>query len=444
MKSLTLISPAPRYFLPLVNDRNFFSRLRNLPQLGLLALEALTPSSWSVDIIDERVDNFDPDKIDSPLVGITTMTYMAPRAFEIARMLKKRGKTVILGGYFPTLTPDLARSEPSIDSIIIGRAELSWPKLLEDFSNGQLKSFYDIPFRQKNFKLPAINNTLFGKDKGYNSYISQVQATLGCKFCCKFCAIPHFHDNQFVMRDMDDLVEAVKNTPTKKILFVDDNILNNPTYLETLCDRIKPLSKEWVAQISMDIAKHKRLIKKMADSGCIWLNTGIETIAEKTIKAQQKWQNNVNAYLETINHIKGEGINLSAGIVLGFPDDPPDIFDLTGEFLDKASIDIMSFHIYCPYPGTPEYESYLQEGALLTQDLELYDTYHPIVKPEHFTPNEITENFKKLETEFYSMERVITRSVNNVRHLGIQGFIRTLVTGTQGAINIKRGIPTQP
>lgn len=444
MNSLALVAPAPEYFQPIAHKRNFFSRLQILPQHSLLALKALTPPNWSVEFIDERVDLFDPDKVEAPLVGITTMTYMAPRAFEIARQLKARNKTVALGGYFPTLTPDVALANPSVDSVVVGRAELSWPKLLADFSCGQLKPVYNHPFIQNNFTLPPVNNSLLGANKGYNSVISQVQASLGCKFNCRFCTIPHFHDNQYVMRNMDDIVNEVTIAPTKKVLFVDDNLFNNPSYLNDLCDRLKSLDKEWVAQVSMDIAKQKKLIQKMARSGCIWLNTGIETIHEKTIKAQNKWQNNINRYIETIKCIKDEGINISVGIILGFPEEPPDVFDLTEEFIHKANMDIIKFHIYCPYPGTPEFEYYKQQGDIITEDLQFYDTYHVIVRPKNFTPEKLAENYYRLEKNFFQPNQIFKRSIKNLSQFGLPCFARSLLTGTMGSINIWKGIPTQP
>ena len=103
MPSVALVAPAPLYFAPLAESRGLFANLRRLPRLGLLALEAVTPKTWAVEMIDERVERFDPDAIKADLVGITAMTYMAPRAFEMARALRIRGKTVVLGGYFPTI-----------------------------------------------------------------------------------------------------------------------------------------------------------------------------------------------------------------------------------------------------------------------------------------------------------------------------------------------------
>lgn len=443
-KRVALVSGAPRYFEPLRDRRDALSRLRRLPRLSLLALEAVTPPDWSVTIIDERVERFDPEQIEAPIVGITAMTYMAPRTFEMARMLKMHGKTVVLGGYFPTLSPQLALAEPSIDAIVVGRGENAWPKLLEDFEHGRLRRVYDEPFGEEGFSLPQVNYALTGPRRGYNGWLTQVQAGLGCKFSCKFCVIPDFHGESWVMRDIDDVVDEVARAPTRRILFVDDNLLNRPAYLHELCDRLRPLGKEWIAQVSMDIGTQPKLIAKMARAGCGWLNVGIESIHAATLDAQAKWQNDTKRYIATLRLLREHGISVSAGLVLGFPDEPRDVFDLTGELLDRAPIDITVFHLYTPYPGTQAHAELDANGQLLTHDLELYDTYHAIVRPRHFDPVELVERMEALEERFYRPHRVLRRAVRGLGSSGAQGLVRTLATGVEGFVNLRQGLPLHP
>lgn len=443
-RRVALVSPAPRYFAPLRDRRDPLSRLRRLPRLSLLALEAATPPEWEVEIIDERVERFDPDTIEADLVGITVMTYMAPRAFEIARLLKLRGKTVVLGGYFPTLSPDLALAEPAVDAVVVGRGERAWAELLTDFEVGRLRKVYERPFGEEGFTLPQYNAAMTSGAKGYNNVITQVQASLGCKFSCRFCVIPQFHGSRFVMRDVDDIVEEVAAAPTRRVLFVDDNLLNRPAWLHALCDKLRPLGKEWVAQVSMDIGTQPKLLEKMAKAGCGWLNVGIESLHTGTLEAQQKWQNDTRRYFETLDRIRDLGISLSTGMVLGFPHEPRDVFDVTGEFLDKANLDITIFHLYTPYPGSRDHAALEAEGRILTKDLELYDTYHVVVRPDAFSPEEVALHMERLEERFYQPRRILARAARGYRRGGHYDFARTLASGVQGLFNLKQGLPLHP
>jgi radical SAM superfamily enzyme YgiQ (UPF0313 family) len=83
--------------------------------------------------VNENYEDIDFGE-DVDIVGITCYTMTAPRVYEIADEFRKRGKTVILGGYHPTAMPEEAKQHA--DSVIKGMAELTWPRALEDFEKG--------------------------------------------------------------------------------------------------------------------------------------------------------------------------------------------------------------------------------------------------------------------------------------------------------------------
>ena len=443
LRSVTLISPAPSYFEALRDRRSPLTRMQRLPRQGLLALEAVTPKGWDVNIIDERIEPIVAENIDSPIVGITTMTYMAPRAFDLARQLKALGKTVVLGGFFPTLTPELALGEPSVDSIVIGRGEHAWPLLLTDFAHGCLKRKYRHPFGHHGYKLPQINFNLSGPDRGFNGWLTQVQTSLGCKFHCRFCAIPPFHTRQFALRDMDDVIDEVAHAPTQRIYFVDDNLLNHPEYLENLCDRLRPTQKGWSGQLSMDIRRYPQLLKKMRQSGCFWLHLGIESLDQATLKTQGKKQNHVENYLDTLNLIRDEGISVSAGMMFGFPTDSASVFEVTEKFLDRAGLDSVSFHFYTPFPGSSDYNRLAAEDQLVSQRLEDYDTYHVVVRTKNFTTEELREKVEALQYRFYRPYQVFKRMLRGLCN-GHSGIARTFAGGAMGYLNRRQGLPLHP
>src|SRR5215831_5370771 len=59
--------------------------------LTLTTLASLVPPEISaeVSIVDEGVDEIDPDRIEADLVGITAITGTAPRAYEISARLRQ-------------------------------------------------------------------------------------------------------------------------------------------------------------------------------------------------------------------------------------------------------------------------------------------------------------------------------------------------------------------
>jgi radical SAM superfamily enzyme YgiQ (UPF0313 family) len=239
---------------------------------------------------------------------------------------------------------------------------------------------------------------------------------------------------------MDDLVEEFENAPTQRIALIDDNLINSSAYLNTLCDRIEPLKKQWSAQVSMDVRGSRKLIKKMARAGCYWVHLGVESLDAATLQEQKKRQNDVAKYMETFKMFRDEGISVSTGIILGFPSDSRHVFERTQNFLNSAPLDAVSFHFYTCYPGYPEYRTLDEAGLLITRNFAHYDTYHPVVKTENFTTEELIDNLEALKREFYRPRQLIGRATKGLLN-GYPGVGRALAVGTMGHLNSRKGLP---
>src|SRR4030042_4503792 len=110
-----------------------------LQRVNLPLLAALTPPGHAVTIVDEA---FGPDDInqDVDLVGITVMTDVVPRAYDIADAYRRKAVKVVMGGIHPTVLPEEASEHA--DSVVVGEAEGIWPRLLSDAAWGQMQRLY--------------------------------------------------------------------------------------------------------------------------------------------------------------------------------------------------------------------------------------------------------------------------------------------------------------
>ena len=102
--------------------------------LPLTTVAALTPREHPVQIVDENVEALDFDA-DVDVVGVTFMTALAPRAYEIAREFQARGKVLVAGGYHATLCTQEAMQH--FDAVIAGDAEGAWPQALRGTDGGR-------------------------------------------------------------------------------------------------------------------------------------------------------------------------------------------------------------------------------------------------------------------------------------------------------------------
>ena len=153
------------------------------PNLTILTLAALTPKKYVVEVVDDTFEQINYDG-DYDLIGITAMTPTAPRAYEIADEFRKRGKTVVLGGWHPSVLPQEAQQHA--DSVVIGEAEELWLQLLDDFSKGKLQSFYQQTKRVEPEMFPSLIEERMLLKQG--TFPDAVEATRGCPVGCKFCS----------------------------------------------------------------------------------------------------------------------------------------------------------------------------------------------------------------------------------------------------------------
>ena len=101
------------------------TRIFRYAMLSSLSVAASMPENVLTRIVDEETEPVDFDT-DADLIGISFMTFNAPRAYEIADTFRlQKGKPVILGGYHPSCLPEEAIRHA--DAVCIGEAEPVMP-----------------------------------------------------------------------------------------------------------------------------------------------------------------------------------------------------------------------------------------------------------------------------------------------------------------------------
>ena len=220
----------------------------HLPGLAFPLLAAMLPSDWEAEVLLEVVDEINFD-MDVDLVAIGTMGHAMFRGMEIADEFRSRGRKVVMGGYMASIAYKEAIKHS--DSVVIGDAEISFPKMLKDFEKGKLEKIYNHPVSDLN-KLPIPEYQLLLKKPIGN--MLPVQAGRGCSYQCSFCSIACLYRGKYLTRPIDEVmrdVEVVKSLGFKRFYLIDDNIISNPRYLEQLCNKIASLKMKWATQCSL-------------------------------------------------------------------------------------------------------------------------------------------------------------------------------------------------
>ena len=157
--------------------------------LSLTTVAALTPPQHEVTLCDENVQPLD---FDAPcdVVGVSFMTALAPRAYQIAAEFRRRGKIVVAGGFHPTFRPEEAAEH--FDAVVIGEAEGLWPQVLEDVQRGRLARLYCAAEPPDLAATPVPRRNLTAATSRHYVTTNAVQTGRGCRHGCRFCSVTAF------------------------------------------------------------------------------------------------------------------------------------------------------------------------------------------------------------------------------------------------------------
>jgi len=403
---IVLISPKG----PLYRHRGgiFKKSLRYAP-LTLTTLAAYVPSELGaqIQILDEGIDDVDPDRIEADLAGITLITGNAPRGYALADRLRARGVAVVLGGPHPTLVPDEAGAH--CDAVVVGYAEDTWPELLRDFAAGRLRPRYaqgpDLSLAGR----PRPRRDLLDPGKYFTQAV--FEATRSCAHDCEFCVAPAAWGRKQYQKPVEEVVADIRQHGARKVLFVDLNLVSDPLHAARLFEALVPLRIRWYGLATTLLAQERDLLELAARSGCGGLLMGLESLCEASLAQTKKGFNDPEAYRAMVAELHRRRIALMGCFVFGLDGDTPDVFERTARFAVDAAIDLPRFAIVTPFPGTPLYRRLDAEGRILTRNWELYDAQHVVFRPRHMTPEELQRGHERAWRHAYRWTSIASRLV---------------------------------
>lgn len=402
---ILLINPSdPTYR----HDGGAFKRSVNYYALTLPTLAALVPSELgaTVRIVDEGVEPISGLE-DADLIGITTITASAPRAYELAARARALGKTVILGGPHVSLVPNEAA--PHADAVVVGFAEQTWPRLLRDFERGALAPRYELGDEPVQLaEVPAARRDLLRLER-YLS-VPVIQASRGCPNSCSFCAIPVVWDRRFHHRPVASVIAELRALDTKTVLFLDPALAEDPAYARTLFEALVPLRVRWAGLTTVKLALDQPLLDLAVRSGCMGLLVGFETLADENLRLLRKRFNAVSKYREAIRSMHERGVRVLGTFVFGLDADDDDVFARTADFVDEAGLDLVRYSVFTPFPGTPVFRALEAEGRILTRDWSRYNTETVVFRPKRMTVERLTAGLQEAWAQTTSLRSILQRA----------------------------------
>jgi radical SAM superfamily enzyme YgiQ (UPF0313 family) len=345
---------------------------------------------------------------DADLIAISGMGHAMLRSIDIADVFREKKKTVVMGGYMASLMPEEAKKHA--DSVVIGDGEEAFVRMVRDFRAGELQPFYDHPLKNLTYPLPRYDMLMAKKIGDF----LPVQAGRGCPNSCSFCSVYCLYRNRYIKRDLGEVlrdIREIKRLGYRKFLLLDDNIYSDKIYLAEFCDEIKKLNMKWMSQCSITVANDPDMLKRLADSGCITLSFGLESISQESLNTMQKCWAKAGRYSEQIQAVEAVGIDVSAEMVVGADGDTPESIENTADFVIKNKITIPRFYILTPIPGTDFWREMKAQARIVNDDIYSYDGAKAVHLPKNMAPEELTAAYWRLYRKVFSVKSILSRTV---------------------------------
>jgi len=371
-KVLMVYPEIPTTYWSLDYAMDFTEHVTLMPPLGLITVAAMLPESWDVKLVDLNVRPLDiRDVEEADIVFISAMIVQKESFARVVRACNETGTPVAAGGPYPTNSHDLITG---VDYFILNEAEVTLPMFLEDYEAGRAGKIYSDAAKPDITLTPVPRFDLLDI-KAYATMA--LQNSRGCPFNCEFCDIielfgrvPRYKLPEQFCREMDAVLAGGYNGP---LFIVDDNFIGNKRKVKELLRAIIAWQKEkgfpfsFYTEASINLADDEELLDLMVHAGFNMVFIGIETPVTASLENTNKQQNTRSDLHQSVRKIQDKGIEVMAGFIVGFDDDPENIFDLQIEFIRESAIPMAMVGLMLALPNTQLYRRLEMEGRLLKQ-----------------------------------------------------------------------------
>jgi len=373
----------------------------------------------------------------------TIMTSNAPRAYALADRIKKENPKarVIIGGMHATACPEEALSHA--DQVMTGEGENTILDVIEGRKTEKIvhgipcENLDDVPFPDYSIlKTPC---------KAANIITSR-----GCPFRCTFCTTSRMFA-PYRTRSVGNVLEEIrmyKNMGFKYMNFEDDNFTADKDRAKEILRRIISEHLQFDETFFFgrtDLAKDEELLSLLKEAHLTRVLMGIESLNQKALDSIHKGQS-VEDIRSATKACREHGIRVIASIVLGIDDDTIEDIDASVRFAKEIDAYQLQPAVLTPYPGTPVYRQFNDQGRIHASDWTRYDMMSVTFQPMHMSAWQLQKAFYKASDSFYTFRSAIRIGRLFGRFYGHQRMKMwwRMRQGTRAARILSRLVPQSP
>ncbi len=315
----------------------------NIP-LGLITVASLLPKYWNKKLTDMNVSKLKDKNIAwADYVFISAMTVQTASVRMVIKRCKQLNTKIVAGG--PLFTEEY-ENFADVDHLVLNEAEITLPLFIDDLNNGRPKRIYQTDLFADMVNSPVPDYSLLS----HRHYaMAGIQYSRGCPFDCEFCDITALFGRRVRTKTpaqiIDELSLMYKMGWRGSVFFVDDNFIGHKKKIKT---ELLPGMVKWMktnkqpfmftTEASINLADDQELMDMMVKAGFIKVFVGIETPEEMSLTECNKLQNNKRDMIFNVKCIQQSGMEVTAGFIVGFDNDPANIFQRQVDFIQQSGI----------------------------------------------------------------------------------------------------------
>jgi radical SAM superfamily enzyme YgiQ (UPF0313 family) len=315
----------------------------NIP-LGLITIAPLLPSLWNKKLIDLNVSSLRDNDIKwADYVFISAMSIQLESVKQVICRCIGLKKRLVAGG--PLFTEEWEQF-PEVDHLVLNEAEITLPLFIDDLKKGVPKRIYSSDKFADITKSPLPDYSLL---KSGRYATAGIQYSRGCPFDCEFCDITALFGRRVrtktTLQIIDELDQLINIGWRGSVFFVDDNFIGHKKKLK---DELLPAMISWmrlhgnpfifITEASINLADDGDLMKLMVEAGFAKVFVGIETPEESCLVECNKIHNSNRNLIDCVRAIQNSGMEVFGGFIVGFDNDPSNIFQRQIDFIQKSGI----------------------------------------------------------------------------------------------------------
>jgi len=440
-----------------------------LPPLGLAYLASyLAPHGHEVVIHDGIAEPCSFGELEGKcrgfdIVGISVVSTYAVRAAELLRYLKDRlkGIPLVVGGPHVTALPE-SLFQYGADYAVIGEGERTMLELVEALARGErnprnvsglcfvsgdeivrtprrelIKNLDEVPLPARHLLPMHHYSTSSARSKRSPSH--SMLASRGCPGVCTFCSKMTFgaKSRYFSLeRIVEEFHVLKKDYGARDIAVWDDNFTSNQDLAVAVCDRLiaDGLGLPWSVEARVDCVS-PAVLKALKRAGCECIAYGLESGSQRVLDSMNKRVRKEDI-ARTIVMTKEVGLGVRGYFMMGLPGETMQDMLETIKFAVELDIELATFTLFVPLPGTVAYRQALKSGTF--KDPEYF--FHRVLPefnlpdeaiyvPEGMTEEQLLAVHKSAYSSYYFRPVMFWRHLKGLRSFSeVRGLAQGLFT----------------